>query len=135
MGDYFTMLKIPANTPLDKPAETTLEVEGEVLDELAYLIPPGWSALAHFSIFYGIKQIYPVETGTWVTGDDLYRPVPIRWKLPESPCKLTIKGYNQDDTYDHSVYLWLLTKPEEEVWPLRILADFVKILKRLMGIR
>jgi len=135
MGDYFTKLKIPANTPLDKPAETTVEIEGDVLDELAYLIPPGWSGMAHFSIFYGIKQVYPEETDTWVTGDDLYRVVPIRWTLPESPCKLTVKGYSAGATYDHTVYLWLLTKPEEEVWPLRILADFVKILKRLMGIR
>jgi len=134
MGDYFAKLKIPANTPVDKPVTADVEVEGEVLAELAYLIPPGWSALAHFAIFYGIKQIYPAEAGTWVTGDDLYRSVPLRWRLPESPVNLTIKGYNEDDTYPHTVYLWLLTKPEEEALPWRILADFVKILKRLMGI-
>jgi len=135
MGDYFTKLKIPAKTPVDAPTEKDVELEGEVLDRLAYLIPPGWAALAHFSVFYGIKQIYPAEKDTWVTGDNLFRDVPIRWRLPESPCILTVKGYNEDDTYDHTVYLWLLTKPEEEVWPLRILIDFVKILKRLMGIR
>jgi len=135
MGDYFTKLTIPANTPAEKPAEKTIEVEGDVLAEIAYLIPPGWTALAHFAVYYGIRQIYPEEAGTWITGDNLYRPVPIRWILPESPCKLTVKGYNQDDTYDHTVYVWLLTKPEEEVWPLRILVDFVKILKRLIGIR
>jgi len=134
MVEYFAKLTIPANTPADNPAIVEVEVEGDVLAELAYLIPPGWTALAHFAVFYGIKQIYPVEAGTWVTGDNLYRPVALRWHLPESPAKLTIKGYNQDDTYPHTVYLWLLTKPEEEALPWRILADFVKILKRLMGI-
>jgi len=134
MGDYFAKLTIPANTPVDKPVTADVEVEGEVLAELAYLIPPGWSALAHFAIFYGIKQIYPAEAGTWVTGDDLYRMVPIRWVLPETPCKLTVKGYSEGAAYDHTLYLWLLTKPKEEVWPLKILVDFVAILKRLMGI-
>jgi len=134
VGDYFTSLNIPAKTPKTAPVEKDIEIEGEILSELAYLIPPGWCALAHFSIFYGIKQIYPEEKDTWVTGDDVYRPVPIRWTLPESPCKLTIKGYNQDDTYAHTVYLWLLTAPIEEAKPWRIIADFVAILKRLLGI-
>jgi len=134
MPDYFTKLKIPANTPVDKPVTADVKVEGEVLAELAYLIPPGWWALAHFAVFYGIKQNYPAEAGTWATGDNLYRPVPLRWHLPEPKTTLTIKGYNQDETYPHTVYLWLLTKPEEEALPWRILADFVKILKQLMGI-
>jgi len=135
MGDYFTKLTIPANTPEDQPAVTTVEVEGEVLDELAYLIPPGWSALAYFSLFYGIKQIYPYEAGTWVTGDNLYRQVPIKWRLPESPCKLTLKGYNEDDTYPHTVYMWLLTTTIEEARPWQVLIDFVAIFKRLLGLR
>jgi len=132
--EYFTKLTIPKNTPSDNPATKTIEIEGEVLAEIAFLIPPGWTALAHFAVFYGIKQIYPAELGTWVTGDNLYRHVPLRWRLPEPNTTLTIKGYNQDDTYPHTVYLWLLTKPEEEALPWRILADFVEILKRLMGI-
>jgi len=64
MGEYFTWLTIPAATSPENPATKTIEVEGEVLSEIAYLIPAGWCALAHFSIFYGIKQIYPVEAGT-----------------------------------------------------------------------
>jgi len=135
MGDYFFKLTIPANTPEDQPAVTTVEVEGEVLDELAYLIPRGWSALAHFSLFYGIKQIYPKEPGTWVTGDRLYRQVPIKWRLPESPCKLTLKGYNEDDTYPHTIYMWLLLTTIAEARPWQVLIDFVAILKRLLGLR
>jgi len=134
MGDYFVSLTIPANTPEASPATKDVEIEGEILSEIAYLVPPGWCALAHFAVFYGIKQIYPEEEGTWVTGDDLYRPVPVKWRLPESPCKVTIKGWNEDDTYPHTLYLWLLTAPEEEARPWKIIADFVVILKRLMGL-
>jgi len=134
MGDYFVSLIIPANTPEPSPATKDIEIEGEVLSEIAYLIPPGWCALAHFALFYGIHQIYPEQLGTWVTGDDLYRSVPLKWPLPESPVKITIKAWNEDDTYEHSVYLWLLTAPEEEAKPWKTILDFVAILKRLIGI-
>jgi len=57
----------------------------------------------------------------------------IKWPLPESPCKLTIKGYNEDDMYEHSVYVWLLTEVEVEARPWRTLIDFIKAFKRLVG--
>ena len=117
------------------PVEKAITIEGEILSELAYLIPPGWSALARFAIFYGIKQIYPEPEAEWVTGDNAYRRVPIGWSMPESKISLTIKGYNTDDTYPHTVYVWLLTKPEAEAKPWKIIVDFVAILKRLMGLR
>jgi len=134
MGDYFMWLEIPANTPETAPVEKTVEIEGEILSEIAYLIPPGWAALARFALFYGIKQIYPMPGLEWVTGDDLYRSIPLKWPLPERKVRITIKGWNEDDTYPHSVYLWLLTQPEPEARPWKILADFVAILKRLMGL-
>jgi len=115
--------------------EKTVTIEGDVLAEIAYLIPDGWSALARFAVFYGIRMIYPEPKSDWVTGNDLYRPVPIRWKLPESPCKLTVKGYNEDEVFPHTIYLWLLTQPEEEARPWRVLIDYVKKMKRLLGLR
>jgi len=133
MGEYFIKLTIPANTPSDKPVETTIQVEGEVLTEIAYLIPPGWAALAHFAFYYGIKQFYPEPEGLWITGDNMYREVMVKWTLPESPCKLTIKGWNEDDTFEHTVYIWLLTEVEVEAKPWRTLIDFIKAFKRLVG--
>jgi len=127
-------MEIPASTPEAAPVEKTVEIEGEILDEIAYLIPPGWSGLARFALFYGIKQIYPEPEQEWVTGDDLYRPVPLKWPMPEPKTELTLKGWNEDATYPHTVYVWLLTKPEPEARPWKILADFVAILKRLMGL-
>jgi len=138
MGDYFVKLQIPANTPKDTPVQTTAEVEGYRLDEIAYLIPAGWSALAHFALFYGIYQIYPKEPRTWVTGDNLYRRVPLRWLLPESLCKLTLKGWNEDSKYPHTVYMWLLTKPQEEVIPIRLFTEVLAMardfMRRVVGV-
>ena len=134
MGDYFTWLTIPHKNAEPGEAQRDIEIEGEILSEIAYLIPSGCCALASWALFYGIKQIYPEPEGEWVTGDDLYKPVPLKWPMPESKVKLTIKGLNLDDVYPHTIYLWLLTAPEEEARPWKIIADFVAILKKLMGV-
>ena len=134
MGDYFTSLEIPESKPAEDPAETEITVEGEVLSEIAYLIPSGCCALASWALFYGIKQIYPETEGSWVTGDDLYREVALKWPMPELKVTLTIKGYNLDSENPHTIYLWLLTRPEEEARPWKVISDFVAILKRLIGV-
>jgi len=135
LGDYFTRLTIPANTPEDAPAQTQIKIEGEVLAEIAYLLPEGWHCEPSFAVFYGIRQIYPEAGSDWVTGDRLYRKVPLGWTLPETPCMLTVKGVSPGTSYPHTVYLWLLTKPVAEARPWKVLADFIAILKRLLGLR
>ena len=134
MGDYHTWLTIPQKNAEPGEAQRDITIEGEILSEIAYLIPGGWCALASFAVFYGIKQIYPEPEGEWVTGDRLIRTVPVGWKMPESKVKLTVKGCNLDTANPHTVYLWLLTKPEEEARPWKIMSDFVAILKKLMGL-
>jgi len=139
LGEYFVKLPIPANTKEDEPVEVGVEVEGFRLEEIAYLIPAGWCALAHFALFYGIRQIYPAEAGTWITGDDLYRAVPVLWRLPEPKAVLTVKGWNEDTSYKHTAYVWLLTKPEEEVPPIRLLTQVLRMartfFRRRVGVR
>jgi len=135
MGDYFTWLSIPANTSEDAPAQTKIKIEGEVLAEIAYLLPEGWHCEPSFAVFYGIRQIYPEAGSDWVTGDRLYRKVPLNWTLPESPCILTVKGVSPGTSYPHIVYLWLLTKPVAEARPWKGISDFVASFKRLLGMR
>jgi len=52
---------------------------------------------------------------------------------------LTVKGWNQDDTYKHTVYLWFTTQPEELVPPIRLLTQVLRMvrtfLRRVVGVR
>jgi len=135
MPVYKTSLTIPANTPEDTPVEKKLELEGAILDRIHVLIPAGHHALARFAIFYGIKQLFPYETGTWLRGEDESFSVRLNWSLPELKTTITFKGWNEDDTYPHTFYMRLeVTERVEEARPWRVIADFVAILKRLMGL-
>jgi len=138
MGDYFVALTIPPSTPEDASVQVQVQIQGHRLEEIAYLIPAGWCALAHFAVFYGIYQIYPTQPRTWVTGDNLYRVVPLRWPLPESPCTLTIRGWNEDTKYQHTVYIWLLSRPAEEILPVQLITQVLNMirgfLRRIVGV-
>jgi len=137
MTDYFVSMTIPADTPVTSPVKLEVTLEGEVLNEIAYLIPPGWCALAHFRLMYGEKQVYPYEPDTWVTGDDLFHRAPLRWRIPGKRDKVRLEGYNEDDTYDHAVYVWLTVEREAEVRMAKAvregLKEVVEFARRVLG--
>jgi len=133
---YVVELEIPADTPEDSPVEVTETIEGAVLDKIHFLIPVGHAALARMAIFYGIEQVFPERAGTWLRGDGETFTVRLNWPLPEPKTKLTFRGWNEDDTNPHTFYMRLeVAKEVEEARPWRIVADFVAVLKRLIGIR
>jgi len=135
MGVYEVSLTIPANTPEDAPVEKKLEIEGAVLDRIHTLIPAGHCALARLAIFYGIKQLFPYETGTWLRGDDESFSLRLNWPLPELTTTITLKGWNEDTIYDHTFYLRLeVAERIEEARPWQALLDFIAIVKRLVGV-
>jgi len=136
MGGYTVELSIPPNTPEDNPVEKTLGIQGAILERVHFLIPSGHQSLARLAIFYGIRQIFPKQPGTWLKGEDESFSMRIGWRLPESKVKITLKGWNEDDTYQHTFYLRLeVVEKVEEARPWQVIIDFVAILKRLIGIR
>jgi hypothetical protein len=114
MQDFFVVLEIPANTSLDNPISVDVLIEGDELRRIAYLIPPGWHALAGFAVYYGIEQIYPDRRGEWISGDSVYKEVELKWLMPSRKTILTIFGYNTDNTYPHKVFIWFSTIDKEE---------------------
>ncbi len=114
MRDYFYIVEIPANTSADNPLTVDCPVEGDELRRIAYLIPPGWHALAGFAVYFGIEQIYPERKGEWVTGDNVYRQVELRWKMPARRLLLNVQAYNNDGQYPHKLFIWFSTIDFEE---------------------
>ena len=87
------------------------EVKERFLFRIEVRFPPGPSALLHLALFYGEQQIFPYPSSDWIVGDDesiFDYPMLL---LPESPCKLQIRAYNEDPNYDHSFILRILALP------------------------
>jgi hypothetical protein len=113
--------------------ETLIEVEGDVISYISIRFPPGPLGLLKVAIFYGIKQIFPKEEGTYFAGDD----ETIAWEechpLPESPAVIRVRTINEDDTYSHTIYVRIATLREEESTVYQLASSIVSNLKRIFG--
>jgi len=128
-------LTVPPNTPEDSPVSAELTVEGAVFSRLHVLIPPGHCGLARLAVFYGQAQIFPIERGKWLKGDNQYLVLELHWPLPESRCTLTFKGWNEDEDYPHTFYMLAeVAETVEEAQTWRVLSDFLAILKAFIGV-
>lgn len=99
---------------------TEIEVEGDYLTNLTITFPHGCCGLMDVAILYGDEQIFPQNKGEYYSGDG----ETIKWeglyRLPEKPCTFVIYTYNQDDTYNHMVFVRMVTKYEYELLEFRI---------------
>jgi len=138
MPIYTLALSIPANTAETAPVTKKITVERAIIDTLHVLIPSGHCALARLAMFYGIKQIFPHLPGTWLRGNGETLMFKLNWPLPELQTTLTFKGWNKDDTYQHTFYIRLQTLPEYRPLPIvlltRVLRLAEKFLTRLVGV-
>jgi len=135
MAIYIVKLTIPPNTPKDSPVSTTVELKKAVLTRISVRIPAGHHALAGLRILYGRLRLWPEERDTWITGDDETLVWDEYFELPHDPTRLTVEGYNEDDTYEHAFYLRFMTLPKAIAAPWLAVARFVKAFGRLVGLR
>jgi len=116
MPIYVTTITIPANTPKPAPKEFTFEIKGEMLSEVQVVIPPGHAALTGIAVLYGLEQLFPLPSGSWLSGDNERISFPERWEIPFARAPLRILGYNEDDTFDHGFIIrFIVAKRKEEL--------------------
>jgi len=129
VNHYTVTVKIPENTPETSPVVEEVEVEGAVLTRLGVLIPPGHCGLARLALAYGIRQIYPTLKGDWLRGDDETVEAVLNWRLPETPCRLRLIGWNEDEVYPHMFIVRLeVAESLEEAFPAYALAKTLQAL-------
>jgi len=127
-------LTVPANTPKDAPVQVDLEVEGDVVTKVDLHYPAGCHRMVGVTCFYGIKQLLPSEVGQWLYADDYVISLRPEWDMPERRVKLTFKGISPGTNYSHTIGLRVHTADLPAAKPWKILADFIYILRRVMGL-
>jgi len=99
---YQRSITVPANTPQSSPIVENIELRGEVIKRATVFFPSGCFALVRVAVYQGLKQIAPYEEGRWIVGDDEEIELLTRYVLYEQPTTLTLKLWNEDDTFDHT---------------------------------
>ena len=129
MAIYSCKFTVNANSTL----EESVNVEGDYLTYLKIRFPPGPRGLLKVAIFYGIKQIFPYEEGTWFYGDNEAHEWEGLWHLPEERTRLIVKAVNEDVTYPHTFYVILKTEYTEDMWMYKLARLIASAVRRLLG--
>jgi len=119
MPVYVEVLKIPANTPENSPVEKKIEIEPGIVHRWEVLFPAGCHCLARFAILDGESHVFPVGKGNWLRGEDETIAFEDRWRTPDRPTELRLLGWNEDQLYDHTLFIRVGVLPEEEISMVR----------------
>lgn len=124
---------IPLNTPVTTPHTHAIEVPEGVVHKIRMRYLGGPRGMVSSAVFLGTTKMFPLEGSDWFEGDDEWVDGDV-YVINKKGWSWSIVGYSPGTTYAHRVYVDLFVLPEEKASPWMILSDFVKIMKRLMGL-
>lgn len=118
-------ITIPASTASTSPTTVMLGIAHGIITKIMVRPRPGHAALAHCVILHHEHQIAPSTEGISFAGDTF----PIDWEeyyeSYQPPYELKIKGWNEDDTYEHTFTVYVAILPRKAVLAMAIV-DAIK---------
>lgn len=131
---YAWDIKITAKKTEAEPKTQILKLTKGVIRGVDVVFPAGCHRLVKVRLFRYESQLVPLSRDEWLTGDGETVPTEPYYELDEAPYQLKFVGCAPTTAYDHTVTVRVRIEPLEVAAPWRVLADFVSILKKLMGI-
>jgi hypothetical protein len=103
------------NTPATAKKKTILPLCRGTTYKLDILFPPGPCALLHLQVCDSLHQVWPTNTGADFVSDDETITFPDEFPLDQPPYELYAYTWNEDDTYDHKLWIRIGIKAAEAV--------------------
>jgi len=123
-------ITIPKNTTSNNPVVETLKIAHGIVTKFMVRPRPGHAALAHLVILHHEHQIAPSTENMDLHGDAF----PVDWEeyyeSYQPPYELKLKGWNEDDTYEHTFDVMVAILPRKAIVALAI----VDAIKNMFGL-
>jgi hypothetical protein len=104
---YEFTITTPANTLESSRKKTTLKLEAGMITDLKILFPPGCAGLHYLQIHRGGHQVFPKQLN-YFRGDNVLLDFPSpEYPMYSPPFELDAYTWNLDDTYEHSVDIYI----------------------------
>jgi len=129
---YNFELTIPKNTPMTTPTKLNVKVVRGVVHKIRIKFPPGCAGLAHVRIQHGLHSVAPTNPDGWYTEDTFPIEYDEFYEIKKDIDVLTLLGYNEDDTFDHTVYFGIGILPKVILLPGMILAKMLEKIGKLI---
>ena len=132
---YTCSLSIPANTGFDAPEELRVDLTHGVITHVEVEFPAGCAGLVHTYAKHGLHQAWPTNpegrfrsNGSTIAWAEYY-------EFFRDPYQLVLCGYNEDDTYPHTV-AWRIELTDQEVAERgKSVGTFMDKVRLLLGLK
>jgi len=104
-------LTVPANTSQNSPVQSSVHLTAGLLSQVRVIFPPGPADLVHIMVRVGQFQIVPANPEGDLNGDDVLVVSELEYDLTDGPYDLTLLGWSEDDTFDHTVTVQIDMQP------------------------
>ena len=102
---YKLDINLPANTAILSATDTTMRLTKGRIKKVEVYFPWGCAGLVGIQVIRKTWQLAPLTRGEWLKGNDLLLSHTYDYDLGVEPYDLVIKGYNIDDTYEHTPFV------------------------------
>ncbi len=96
-------LTIPANTARTAPAELDVPLSPGTVARADVQFPRGCVGLVHVQVWREEHQVWPVNLDGDISAEGLVVSWPEDYDLDDEPFAFTLCGWNDDDTYPHTI--------------------------------
>ena len=103
-----------------------------IIHKIDIVFPSGCEGLVKVAIFLGSNSITPSTAGMTVSGNGEIVTVPEFIELRKDFNIITIKGFNEDDTYDHTISFRIYVLPKRVLLPVGATEGILAGLKSLI---
>jgi hypothetical protein len=110
---YVATINSPAGGSEASLVQADLPCTTGLIYQFDLYFPPGPCGLLHVAIFDGGFPVWPSEPGETFFGDNLTLSFPDRYFIRSPKRMLTVRHWNEDDTYDHQFQLRIGQASEE----------------------
>jgi len=132
---YSFDIPVPANTPESSPVEVELNLTHGVIFWVGVQFPVGCAALAHCRILHRRHQVWPANIDSSYASDGYVIPNYPYYDFTEPPYNLTAICWNDDDTYPHTITIYIEILPPEVLAPFAGMGPMLyEYLKLALGV-
>jgi len=131
---YDFSLTIPANTPQSSPQRQRIKLTQGVIHKVEIQFPSGCAGLVHVLIRDLEQQVWPTNRDGSFASDNYVISFIEFYELKEPPYEFELEGWNEDDTFDHTITFRFGVLPREALEPYREQMSFLERFRRLVGL-
>jgi len=128
---YSKDITVPANTAETAKQTTDLKIADGVIHKVSILFPTGCVCLVKIQMFEGGHQFISSTEGQYLSGDGEAVDIPEFYEIKGGPRYITIKTWNLDDTYDHTLQIRIYVLPKEYLLPAGQAETFIQMLRHI----